>query len=326
MSRKKRSKRSKKAKDKNLSQPHAKAFTFFFKEKETAVSMLEGYLPENIKKKLNFKSLKISKDSFIDKRLKNYFADLLYEIKLKSSQKSALIYILFEHKYWQDWFVCLQLLKYMVRIWELFLKQNKDARYLPVIFPLVLYHGKPQWEISQNFISLFEDPAGFKPYIPDFSFDLQDVSHMADEDIHGSPLLKMILTTFKYIHSPGIRNKLWDIFKLFLELSDKSNISEYLEALVTYLVNSPGKLTEEELQEPVTRIIEEGGADMQTIFEKWIEKGVEKGIDKGKWDVVMNLLRLGISVDIISESTGFTAAQINEFKEKMQDQQVNAAA
>jgi predicted transposase/invertase (TIGR01784 family) len=288
--------------------------------------MLKGYLPENIKKKLDFKTLKISKDSFIDKRLKNYFADLLYEIKLKSGKKSAFIYILFEHKCWQDWFVSLQLLKYMVRIWELFLKQNKDAQYLPVIVPLVLYHGQPKWELSQNFISLFEDPAGFEPYIPDFIFNLQDVSHMPDEGIQGSPLLRMILTTFKYIQSPKIRNKLWDIFKLFLELDDKDNISEYLEVLVTYLVNSPGKLTEEELQEPVNRLIEEGGADMQTIFEKWIEKGVEKGIDKGKWDMVMNLLREGIPIDIIEKTSGFTAAQINEFKEKMQDQQANKAA
>jgi predicted transposase/invertase (TIGR01784 family) len=313
-----RKKRSKKASGKELSQPHTRAFTFFFKDKETAISMLKGYLPENIKKKLNFKSLKISKDSFIDKRLKNYFSDLLYEIKLKSSQKSAFIYILFEHKCWEDWFVCLQLLKYMVRIWELFLKQNKDAKYLPVIAPLVLYHGKPKWELSRNFISLIEDPSGFEPYIPDFCFNLQDVSHMPDEDIQGSPMLRMILTTFKYIHSPELRNKLWDIFKLFLELGNTKNISEYLEALVTYLVNSPGKLTEEELQEPVNRLIEEGGANMQTIFDKWIEKG--------KWDVVMNMLRKGMSIDFIEEITGFTAAQINEFKEKMKDQQVNKVA
>ena len=80
----------------------------------------------------------------------------------------------------------------------------------------------------------------------------------------------------------------------------------------------PDQKTEEELQEPVNRLIEEGGADMQTIFDKWIEKG--------KWDVVMNLLRDGLSIDFISRATGFTAAQINEFKEKMKDQQVNAAA
>ena len=247
MTPKKKSKRSKKAKDKakEPAQPHAKAFTFFFKEKDTAISMLKGYLPANIKKKLDFKSLKISKDSFIDKRLKNYFADLLYEIKLKSGKKSAFIYILFEHKCWEDWFVCLQLLKYMVRIWELFLKQNKDAKYLPVI---------------------------------------------------------------------EIRNKLWDIFKLFLELSDKNNISEYLEVLVTYLVNSPGKLTEEELQKPVNRLIEEGGADMQTIFEKWVEKGVDKGIKQGMEvkakDTAKRMLEDDLPIETISRYTGLTEKEI----------------
>jgi hypothetical protein len=61
---------------------------------------------------------------------------------------------------------------------------------------------------------------------------------------------------------------------------------------------------------------------MATIAEKLINQGKLEA----KWDMVMNLLRLGISIDIISESTGFTAAQINEFKEKMQGQQLNAAA
>ena len=57
---------------------------------------------------------------------------------------------------------------------------------------------------------------------------------------------------------------------------------------------------------------------MQTIFEKWVEKG--------KWDMVMNLLREGIPIEIIAKTSGFTAVQINEFKEKIQDQQVNEAA
>jgi hypothetical protein len=52
---------------------------------------------------------------------------------------------------------------------------------------------------------------------------------------------------------------MWDIFKLFLELNDKNEVAEYLEVLLNYLVNSPGELTEKEIQEPVNRIIEEGG-------------------------------------------------------------------
>jgi predicted transposase YdaD len=184
--------------------------------------MLKGYLPGNIKKNLDFKSLKISKNSFIDRRLKNYFADLLYEIKLKSSQKSAFIYILFEHKCWEDWFVCLQLLK--------------------------------------------------------------------------------------YIHSPELRNKLWDIFKLFLELSDKNKIVEYLEVLVNYLANSPGELTDEELREPVTRIIKEGGAIMQTIAEKWMEEGKE---EKAKETAKM-MLNDGLATETIAKYTGLPTQEIEK--------------
>jgi hypothetical protein len=47
---------------------------------------------------------------------------------------------------------------------------------------------------------------------------------------------------------------------------------------------------------------------------------------EAKWEVVMNMLRKGIDIPTIEELTGFTAAQINEFKEKIQEQQVNAAA
>jgi hypothetical protein len=198
--------------------------------------------------------LKISNDTFVDKKLEDYFADLLYEIKLKSSYKAAFIYILFEHKSWEEWFTCLQLLKYMVRIWELFLKQNKEAKYLPVIIPLVIYHGKPKWSISENFISLFEETTDLEQYIPDFSYNLYDISHMPDEDIQGTPLLKIFLTTFKYIYNPELRNKLWDIFKLFLELRDKTKVSEYLEVLLRYLFNSPGEFNKEELHEQVTSI------------------------------------------------------------------------
>ena len=40
----------------------------------------------------------------------------------------------------------------------------------------------------------------------------------------------------------------------------------------------------------------------------------------------MKMLSKGVDIDFIVEITGFTADQINEFKEKLQEQQENAAA
>ncbi len=322
-----------KKKEKTLPQPHDRMFEYVFKEKETAASMLKEYLPVKIRNKLNFRSLKISNDTFLDKRLKDYFSDLLYEIKLKSSYKAVLIYILFEHKSREEWFTCLQLLKYLVRIWEQFLKQNKEAKYLPVIIPLVIYHGKSKWELSKRFISLFEDTTDLEEYIPDFGFNLYDISHMPDEDIQGTPLLKIFLTTFKYIYSPELRNKLWDIFKLFLELSDKTKVSEYLEVLLRYLFNSPGEFNKEELHEQVTSILEEGGDIMQTIAQQLREEGIKigeknmqtiaqqlkkEGKKEEKLNIARELVKNGVDINIISRSTGLPLEELEELASKVQ--------
>jgi predicted transposase/invertase (TIGR01784 family) len=149
--------------------------------------------------------------------------------------------------------------------------------------------------------------------------------------------LKIILTSFKYIYSPYLRNKLWDIFKLFLSLNDKNTVFEYLEALLNYLVNSPGELTEEDLQETVARIIEEGGDIMQTIAEKWIERGVERGVEKGvrigvekgvrigvekgvkerDEEIVMNMIRYGMNLKDVAKITGHPIEKIKQMKSRM---------
>lgn len=93
-------------------------------------------------------------------------------------------------------------------------------------------------------------------------------------------------------------------------MGDKNKISEYLEVLLNYLANSTGELTEEELREPVTRIIEAGGTVMQTIAEKWMEKGVENK----EWDVVRNSLRIGLTLQTIAEITGLPVEKIKQMK------------
>jgi hypothetical protein len=92
--------------------------------------------------------------------------------------------------------------------------------------------------------------------------------------------------------------------------------------------NTKGKVTArcKNSSSTVSKVFSEGGEIMAAIAEKLINQGIDQGIDKGKWDVVMNMLREGASIDFISKVTGFTADQIKEFKEKIQEQKENAAA
>jgi predicted transposase/invertase (TIGR01784 family) len=181
---------------------------------------------------------------------------------------------------------------------------------------------------------LFNKPGPLKVFIPDFKFLLLDISHEPDENIKGIPILQILLTTLKYIFKPDIKNKLPEIIQLFKEIKNKNTSLDYLVALINYLVSAAGNLDNEEIEVTVSKVFSEGGEIMATIAEKLInqgieqgiEQGIDQGIDKGKWDVVMNMLREGASIDFISKVTGFTAHQIKEFKEKIKEQQENAAA
>ncbi|MCK4763036.1 MAG: Rpn family recombination-promoting nuclease/putative transposase [Candidatus Aminicenantes bacterium] len=309
-----------------IASPHDKAIKKFLSEKETAKSYFLEYLPAEITKDMDFSTLKISKDSFVDKKMTDYYSDLLYEVKLKNMR--AFVYLLIEHKSWADHFTAFQLLKYMVRIWELYLKQDKKAKTLPLILPIVIYHGPPKWSKDTNFISLFDDktPGYVKDYIPDFCYTLHDISHLPDEEIKGDVLLRILFKTLKYIYTPELRHRLPEILQLFHDLTDKKKGAEYLGVLLRYLTGSARNLTEEDLEESVTKIIE-GGDLMSTIAEKWVQKGreqgrkegIEKGIEKGRKEgreetrreMAKRLIQKAIDLNIIADATGLSRREID---------------
>jgi predicted transposase/invertase (TIGR01784 family) len=221
----------------------------------------------------------------VDKKLLRHFSDILYSIQYK--QNPAFVYLLFEHKSRlkkkKKKLTPFQLLKYMVHIWDRHLKQYKEKKVknLPPIIPMLIYHGEKEWEVSTDFLSLFDIPECMEKYIPNFRFELYDISHTPDEHIKGTILLRVLFLTFKYIFKPELNHKLKDIFRLFMELEDKSRGTEYLEILLRYLSNSAEYVTLEELRETVVEFFEEGGELMATIADKLKEEGRQEGRQEG---------------------------------------------
>ena len=306
--------------------PHDRAVQKFLQEIDTARSFFSEYLPGEIKDLLDLDSLEYMKEKFVDETLAQYYSDFLYKVNFKDNI-DGFIFLLLEHKSWPERFTSFQALKYIVHAWDLYLANHDNARFLPPVIPLVLYHGKNKWNLGTRFSKLFNTPGPLRVFIPDFKFLLLDISHEPDKNIKGEPLLQILLKTLKYVFKPDIKNKLPEIIQLFEEIKNKNTALDYLAALITYLVNAAGNLDNEDIEVTVSNVFrKEGGEIMATIAEKLINQGIEKGIDKGKWDVVLNMLREGFSIDIISKVIGFTAQQIKEFQEKLQEQQENAAA
>ena len=101
-------------------------------------------MPAEVGAQLDFTTLRLTKESFVDDALKAQQSDLLFQIQTHGGTPVRL-YLLLEHKSYPDPWVALQILGYLVRIWEQE-KQRRKQPPLPIVIPLVLYHGEPVYD------------------------------------------------------------------------------------------------------------------------------------------------------------------------------------
>ena len=110
-----------------IKKAHDKFIRDLMSRKEVVQDFLRYYLDEKLVKLLDLSTLEIKKDTFVDQELVEHFSDILYQLKFRNGQKTQ-VYVLIEHKSYSDSLVAFQLLRYMIRIWELELKQQSKSR------------------------------------------------------------------------------------------------------------------------------------------------------------------------------------------------------
>ena len=261
-----------------ISQAHDAFFKEMFSHLEPTRDFLANYLPPEITGLLEMDTLEICKDSFVDPALQAHYSDLLYQVKLQSTRTPMWIYVLFEHKSAPEPQVALQLLRYMVRIWEQAGKQNLP---LMPIFPLVVYHGRTRWTVGQQFQALFEElPQALRSHVPDYTYHLCDLTQMKEKDIIGGIQMQVALMAMKFIFQPDMGINLKKIIDLLTELQDKHTALEGLEAVLRYIV-AAADIREDEVVTILERSEFGKEVSMGTLAEKWMEQGKQQGMQQG---------------------------------------------
>jgi predicted transposase/invertase (TIGR01784 family) len=98
-------------------------------------------LPKPLQKAIDGGSLELQSGSFIDADYASKYTDVLYRADI--SKEAGYIYVLSEHQFSPDRFMPLRLWHYLCNIWDRHIKQtNAELEGLPLIYPVVLYHGK----------------------------------------------------------------------------------------------------------------------------------------------------------------------------------------
>ncbi len=266
----------------DIHQPHDKFFKQIIANKENVKSLIEFTLDKSLLAHIDLNSITPIDTQRISKKYKQLYMDAAFHVKLKD--QDAQVYFLIEHKSESQKFTPLQILSYMLAVWDYDEKNNKD--FEPII-PIVFYHGQQSWNNPKQFSDYFKNKELFKTYIPDFAYILSDTSQISDETILNAIdniEFKAGLYLLKHVFDENINH-----VKRTLNLVKDLDSNRFL-FIVDYIIHLP-RYDEKEIEQ----ILEEtlGGEKVAPLVDKWInqgrqegilegmEKGLEKGIEKG---------------------------------------------
>ncbi len=255
--------------------PHDAYFKAVMGEAKNAKDLIHKHLPKDISSQLSSDLPVLVQGSFVDEALSVHLSDMLYRVKLKAGNE-AFVYTLIEHKSSPDALAPLQLLRYMVRIWTDWTKENKGS--LPVIIPLVFYHGQRRWTVPTSFSMLFEDvPKSLQSCIPDFLYELVDLGQIEDKDLSNDPRLASLLMPMKYIFAP----------KIMLELTKEADNLLKLETMdfqlfLSYIIHARRDIGRKEVDKILNLLPSLQQEDiMAGLAQEWLEEGYSKGRNEG---------------------------------------------
>lgn len=238
-----------------MKNPHDRFFKETLTQRENALSFFREYLPAKIVSQFDWRTLRISKETFVEPELRERFSDIVYEVRAKGRQ--VFICLLLEHQSTVDPWMPLRLLGYMVRLWEQWRKQNPDADKLPGIIPMVFYHGEDAWDVSVNFRDMIDSPELTDEFVPAFSYLLRDFSLSGDPDIRGSIRIRLFLDVMSHIFSPRFAEAFDRMIPLLTELSEKKTAMEYIETVLRYICHTSDALSWKGMETRLTQAFDE---------------------------------------------------------------------
>jgi hypothetical protein len=150
------------------------------------------------------------------------------------------------------------------RIWERWRVDHPKARTLPMILPIVMYHGVTPWSEPRSFDALLDVPAhvrpAVEPYLVRFTYLLNDLSEIPDDELREgarrTALAKLAAMCLKHARTGADFVQLlgrW--IHVVREVATAPNGLQALAQVMRYILEVSEQVTPEALQALLEREI-----------------------------------------------------------------------
>lgn len=294
-----------------LNNPHDKFFKASFGRLELVQDFLRNYLPDGLKEIINYDKLKLEDNTYIDQELEDYYSDILYQTEIKGEK--VYLYFLFEHKSYEDKWSILQLLNYMSKIW-MKIKDKNNSDSLPIIIPILFYHGESNKNIKKSFEEYFNsnNKDKFERFLPLFKVLFYDFSLKSNIKILGDFKLQYALKIIKMIRSKKINLVYKEITNYIIKLVEIDQEFVFQGIKYTFEVQEEFDLRS------IAKLLEEQGFKEGDIIMTMAEKLRQEGRQEEKIEIARNMLKNDMAIEQVIKLTNLEKKQIILLKEEIQ--------
>lgn len=297
------------AQKKHIFKAHDHFFRKTMADKRVSREFFEVHLPEELRNIIDLNQLEIESGTFIDDLRQESIADMLFKTRIE--RNDAYLYLIVDHQSRPDPLMPFRILKYICNIIDQHLKDTA-SHFIPLVVPIVVYHGKSPWNYSTYINDLVDAPKNFvdnyflKPFI------LIDLTKIEDAILKKKAWLGVMELTLKHIFARDILPHLHDIIEL-LQILEKSNGENITETVLTYIIDR-GEITNKDTFIALVKqgLSSEIGEKIVTIAEQFKAEGVKQGVQQG---VQQSLEK--VAKKILSEETGFTGPNLIAFVQRI---------
>lgn len=181
---------------------HDSSSKLIFGNAELCSQFLRNYMDIPILRNIKAEDIEDVTERYIPMFTEERNSDTVKRIKI--SEKDTLFFVsLIEHKTKVDYNVSMQLLRYMVYIWEDYeremerqhkgISKTKGFRYPPIL-PIVYYEGTGKWTAARNLQDRILFDKAFEPFTPRFFYKLIELnSYSLGELVEKNDELSLVM-------------------------------------------------------------------------------------------------------------------------------------
>jgi predicted transposase YdaD len=306
---------------------HDQFFQRVFAHADHVRAFLQGILLPQELATLDLSTLERLPETLVTPALEKSLADVVWRCSLrgapaarsKALDEHAHLCLLLEHKSSSRQPPHLQLLQYMLGLWQH--QWEKDGKLHPVL-PLLFHQGRRPLRLKPMASAISHLPDWLVPHTPLFTPRLADLAAIGYPEIprrFPEPELQLDLTAMKWVVD---RLPATCLAEAFVRLPRKTELKE-LDALITYIgekrapgTEGPPLLTPQEILTMSEGRPKKEKAMMMSLFDILRAEGVEQGMEKGrnaglsegaqtaKLEDARKMKEHGIAAEVIAEITG----------------------